>query len=173
MIIDLRNYPLGTRKSEIVDFLSTEKKRFVSIIGPILPGQRDLVKKNSLDLLLGDTSFLKNKKNGYKGIIVILVDRNTLSKAEFIALQLQHYQNAYTIGEQTGGAIMNTKTYKLLNGQPFVFTSYMAVDPIDNSPLQRNGLKLNKQMEESALSFEPYSYLLEAVKYIENYQDEY
>ncbi|EKB06527.1 Peptidase family S41 [Myroides odoratus] len=102
-----------------------------------------------------------------------MVDRNTLSKAEFIALQLQHYQNAYTIGEQTGGAIMNTKTYKLLNGQPFVFTSYMAVDPIDNSPLQRNGLKLNKQMEESALSFEPYSYLLEAVKYIENYQDEY
>jgi len=172
IIVDIRNYPIGVRNSEVVDFISTEKKQFIKILGPTLPGQRALVKKNILEFIAGDTSYLKDRKNGYKGILVILVDRNTVSKAEFIALQLQKAKNTYTIGEQTGGAVMNTKSYKLLNGQSFTFTNYMAVDPTDNSPLQRNGVKLNKKIEESALSFEPYSYLLEAVKYIENYQDE-
>lgn len=168
IVIDIRNYPMGIRDSEIIDFLTTNQQRFIKIVGPTFPGQRAVVDKNILEKFLGNISFLKDNKKGYTGILVVLVDRNTISKAEFITLKLQKYHHTYTIGEQTGGAVMNTNTLKLLNGQSFTFTNDMAMDPDDNYTVQRNGIKLDKNIKETARSFEPNSYILEAVKYIES-----
>lgn len=168
IIIDLRNYPVNFRDNQLTKYVVTERKQFVKVISPVSPGKRGFIKNNTLNLITGSPFKVRSGRNAYKGIIVLLVDGYTASKAEYIALQIQQNKKCYTIGEQTAGAVMNTNIYKLLNGEDFAFTNYTAIDPVDDYVIQRNGVKIDKIIKESAVSFKPYFYVMEAVKYIEN-----
>ncbi|MBI3136818.1 MAG: hypothetical protein HYZ14_19240 [Bacteroidetes bacterium] len=109
IIFDLRNYPNGTLYA-IADYLNPERVPFVKILVPDFkyPGR---FKWSGL-LHCGGS---KKKSTGYfEGKIVLLINEQTQSHAEFTAMCLQSYTNCITVGSQTSGADGNVSDLKLL-----------------------------------------------------------
>lgn len=169
IIVDLRNYPSNLSKREIGRYLVPERKKFLKVLAPVSAGKRKINKDNIYQKLSESPFETGGSKYAYKGIIVLLVDRNTQSKAEWLGMAIQQNKKTYTLGEQTSGAILNANIYKLLNGEDFTFTNYMALDISDDYVLQRNGLKIDQKVNETARYFDPDVYLKEAIEYIESY----
>ncbi len=165
IIVDLRTHPANLLIRDI-DHLVSDEKRFLKILAPVGPAKRAFQDDNIVEKIAGSAVVVYGKKKSFKGIVVLLVDRGTQSKAEYLGAAIQQNDKCYTIGEQTSGAIMNTNHYQLLNGQTFVFTNYMAMDVSGNYVLQRNGLKLDKELQENTKHYKPSLYIDEAIKYI-------
>lgn len=171
LIVDLRNYPSSLSIKDIDKYFIPNKKLFLKLLAPSGAGKRIIEKDNFLSLFVQSPFIVGgNKRNAYQGAIVLLIDRHTGSHAEHLALAIQQNDKTYTIGEQTMGAVMNTNIYTMLNGEPFVFTNYMAIDPSSNDILQRNGIKSNLYIKESAKNYQPDYYLKEAIEYINDQQ---
>lgn len=79
----------------------------------------------------------------YDKPIVIMVNENTQSMAEFIVMELQMFPNSVTIGSQTAGADGNTTQIKLPNGSYCKFSSIGVYYP-DWSETQRIGVRIDK-----------------------------
>ena len=96
LIIDIRNYPNGVHL-ELAKFLNASPKEYVKQIYADLkyPG-RFIWEKT---LLCGE-----DNPDNYKGKVVILVNQETMSHAEWTAMCLQVADNAIVIGSQTAGA---------------------------------------------------------------------
>jgi C-terminal processing protease CtpA/Prc len=85
--------------------------------------------------------------------------------AEYIGMMIQHSPNCTTIGEQTFGAVMNRQAITLMDKKTVGFTFAGAFYPNDSS-VQRSGLKIDHYVKESAINYDPDSYIKEAIKII-------
>ncbi|PXY02814.1 peptidase S41 [Marinifilum breve] len=113
IVFDVRNYPRGSMY-DISNYLNEEPKEFVKFTVPNLnyPGK-----------FTWTQSIKCGGKEGpkYKGQVVILVNEETQSHAEFTTMCLQTAPNAIVIGSQTSGADGNVSQLNI----PGDFKSYM------------------------------------------------
>jgi carboxyl-terminal processing protease len=166
LIIDLRNYPKNLNKSDVPNFIFPKKKVFMKLLAPFTPSYGKYEQQSKLKLLYNPFSAGKKNKNYYKGKIVLLVDRNTGSMAEYFGMAIQQAPNCITLGEQTFGAVMNRKEVILKDNTKIDFTGAGAFYP-NNENVQRNGLKIDFVIKEIALNYNENKYIEEAIKIIE------
>ncbi len=166
LVIDLRNYPKNIRENDICKYLYPTKKVFVKVLSPISPSFGEYDVKAKLRFLMNPFSAGRKNKNFYKGKVVLLVDRETQSNAEWIGMAIQNSPNCITVGEQTSGAVMNITRFKMVDQSFIYFTSGGAFYP-DDFGAQRNGLKIDYEVQESALNYNPNLYVEEAIKIID------
>ncbi len=114
IIFDLRNYPRSTMHS-IAEYLNKVPKEFVMITIPDLryPGKFVWTTPHSCG---------KNNGKEYTGKVVLLVNEQTQSQAEFTTMCLQTAINATVIGSQTSGADGNISTIEFVGGFKTVMT---------------------------------------------------
>jgi len=165
LIIDLRNYPEFISEADIADYLYPQKMKFLKVLGPSVPSYAAYNIEAPLKIVADPFVAGKNNTNYFKGKVVLLVDRKTASKAEFIGMAIQQSPNCITIGEQTFGAVMNRHQIILIDKTSIDFTGMGAFYPNDIG-VQRNGLKIDYEVKESAKNYNPNQYIEEAVKII-------
>ncbi len=110
IILDIRNYPADFMVLyEMSKYLVARETPFVRISKPTYecPGMY----KYSESLKVG-----KRNLDYYKGKIVILVNEETQSRAEFFAMAFQTAPRAIVMGSQTAGADGNFATFSLPGG---------------------------------------------------------
>tara|TARA_R110000868_G_scaffold385339_4_gene653191 strand:+ start:84 stop:1772 length:1689 start_codon:yes stop_codon:yes gene_type:complete len=169
IILDLRNYPRNLRIKDFSKLLYPEKREFIKVLLP-LKGNPSLGEYNAeAPLKFVSNPFEVGKKNSnyYKGKIVLLVNRQTGSMAEYFGMAIQQSPNCVTIGEQTMGAVMNITSAILPDKQEFYFTGTGAFYP-NGEGVQRKGLKIDYYIKESATMYNSKLYIERAVKIIEN-----
>lgn len=166
IIIDLRNYPTMISEDDLSRYLYPEKKTFVKVLAPFKPSVGEYDMKAPLRLIKNPFSSGSKNSKYFKGKIVLLVNRRTLSKAEYFGMLIQQSPNCITIGEQTGGAVMNRIQITLSDKTTIDYTGMGAFYPNDIG-VQRNGLKLDYEIKENAINFNPNKYIEEAIKIIE------
>ncbi|QOD60552.1 hypothetical protein H9I45_14590 [Polaribacter haliotis] len=165
IIIDLRNYPRNLKVSTVPDFLYRKKKIFMKILTPLVPSYGNYDTQTKLKILNNPFSAGKSNINYYKGKIVLLVDRSTGSMAEYFGMAIQQAPNCITVGEQTFGAVMNRNTIILKDSTKVDFTGNGAFYP-NNKNVQREGLKIDYVVKESAKNYNSNKYIEEAIKLI-------
>lgn len=165
IIIDLRNYPKNIRENDICKYLYPTKKVFVKVLSPISPSLGEYDVRAKLRFIMNPFSAGRKNKNFYKGKVVLLVDRETQSNAEWIGMAIQNSPSCITVGEQTSGAVMNITTFNMVDQSSIYFTSSGAFYP-DDIEAQRNGLKIDYEVAESAINYNPNLYIEEAIKII-------
>jgi C-terminal processing protease CtpA/Prc len=168
IIIDLRNYPKNLSQSDVPKNLLPKGKQFMKALVPLAPSFAEYNIKAKLRLIYNPFSAGKKNKNYYKGKVVLLVDRSTGSMAEYFAMAIQQAPNCITIGEQTFGAVMNRNEVILSDKTTVDFTGMGAFYPNDLE-VQRNGIKLDYKVVESALNYNSNKYFEEAIKLINKY----
>jgi hypothetical protein len=133
LIIDLRCYPSDFIIFSLNKYLLNEKKEFVKFtFGSIkTPG---LFTYGDNNLSAGG----KNK-NYYKGKVIILVNEETQSQAEYTAMALRVSTNATVIGSTTAGADGNVSAI-YLPGNILTYISGIGVLYPDGSETQRVGI---------------------------------
>jgi C-terminal processing protease CtpA/Prc len=166
LIIDLRNNPRDY--FDITKYLLSEKKEFIKVTLPIksYPSTSEYNASAPLGFVINPFKTGSNSNKCYKGKVILLVDRNTASKLEYIGMSIQQSPNCITVGEQTGGAPTNITYYTLPDSSEQTFTGYGGFYPNGES-VQRNGLKIDYKIIENALNYNPNRYIDEAVKIIE------
>jgi C-terminal processing protease CtpA/Prc len=169
IILDLRNYPRNLRIKDFSKLLYPENKEFIKVLLP-LKGNPSLGEYNAeAPLKIVSNPFKVGKKNSnyYKGKIVLLVNRQTGSMAEYFGMAIQQSPNCVTIGEQTMGAVMNITSAILPDKQEFYFTGTGAFYP-NGEGVQRNGLRIDYYIKESAVNYNSELYIEKAVEIIKN-----
>jgi carboxyl-terminal processing protease len=166
IIIDLRNYPTLISEDDLSKYLYPDERTFVKVLAPFKPSIGEYDMKAPLRLIKNPFSTGSKNSKYYKGKIVLLVNRRTLSKAEYFGMLIQQSPNCITIGEQTGGAVMNRIQITLSDKTTIDYTGMGAFYPNDIG-VQRNGLKLDYEIKENAINFNPNKYIEEAIKIIE------
>ena len=162
IVIDLRNYP-GNILQELTRYLYPEKKVYIKVLNPLSPGYAKYNFESPLRIVGNPFAAGTTNKNYYKGKIVLLVDRATGSHGENIAMAIQQAPNCVTIGEQTMGAVMNRKAITLIDKTTVDYTFAGAFYP-DDTRVQRNGIKIDHIVKESAKNYNPDLYIEEAIK---------
>ncbi|SHJ24242.1 C-terminal processing protease CtpA/Prc, contains a PDZ domain [Mesonia phycicola] len=165
VIIDLRNYPKSIGASDIAKHLYPEKTTFLKALTSIKPSYGDYGSNTALSFINNLFEAGKKNKAYFKGKIVLLVDRTTASKAEWIGMAIQASPNCTTIGEQTFGAVMNRNQIQLIDGTTIDFTGVGAFYP-NNESVQRKGLRLDYKIKESALQYDNNLYIEKAIRLI-------
>ena len=104
IVFDLRNYPKGTYEA-ISNFISPRENKFVIYTVPDLsyPGKFKWNKE-------GTSSGFENKDH-YKGKVIVLLNEETQSHAEWTAMCFQASGNTTIIGSQTSGADGNISVF--------------------------------------------------------------
>jgi len=166
VIIDLRNYPRNISASDIAKYLYPEKTTFLKALTPVKPSYGYNGSNTALSFINNPFEAGTGNKSYFKGKIVLLVDRTTASKAEWIGMAIQASPNCTTIGEQTFGAVMNRNQIPLIDGTTIDFTGVGAFYP-NNESVQRKGLKLDYEIKESALQYDNNLYIQKAIKLID------
>jgi len=98
IVFDMRNYPNGTFE-DISNFLNSQKKEFAIYTYPYLNYPGRFAWKKTERSVCG----FENKDN-YKGKVVILLNEDSMSQAEWTAMCFQTAGNTTIIGSQTAGA---------------------------------------------------------------------
>ncbi len=139
IIIDIRNYPNGVLY-ELSNFFNPEPKEFVKIFMPniIKPGE----------FIWWEDPYLTGKVNKryFAGQVVLLVNEQTQSHAEFTTMCLQTASNVTTIGSMTAGTDGNVSMITLPGGIDTYFTG-IGIEYPDGSPTQRIGVKIDTIIE--------------------------
>lgn len=133
LIIDNRQYPSDFALYEIAAKLNPEPRPFAKFpIGNIdYPGSLSITKPISAG---------KKTKDYYNGMVVILVNENTQSSAEFHSMAFQTAPNVTVIGSTTAGADGNVTNFFFLPGNLFTrFTGIGVLYP-DGKETQRVGV---------------------------------
>lgn len=166
LIIDLRSYPRNY--FDIDKYLLSERKEFIKVTLPIsgYPSTSEYGAQAPLAFISDPFKSGSKSNKYYKGKVILLVNRNTASRAEYIGMSIQQSPKCITIGEQTGGAPTNITFFTLPDGSEESFTGYGGFYPNGES-VQRNGLKLDYRIIENAINYDPNRYVNEAVKIIE------
>ncbi len=95
--------------------------------------------------------YLGNYNNlSYSGKVIILVNNNTSSRGEYIALAFQALSNTITVGTQTSGTDGDILKIKLPGGLRAMFTSITISYP-DGTSTFGDGIKLNYQLPKKSL----------------------
>lgn len=166
IVIDLRNYPRNISHQSLPKYLFPHKKKFVMALTPVLPSFGNANTKAALRFIQDPFSAGKRNKNYYKGKVILLIDRTTLSQAEWIGMAIQASPNCLTLGEQTGGAVLNRNAITLMDNTSIDFTQAGAFYP-DGINAQGNGLKIDIEIQESARNYNKDLYIETAVAFIE------
>ena len=140
IIIDIRNYPKFIPYL-ISNYLNSEKKDFVKISIPDLKYPGKFIWKQN-----GVTG--KNNKDYYKGKVVLLVNEETQSRAEFSVMCLQTANNVITIGSQTAGADGNLSFTEFIGGYKSFFSGTGIYYP-DETITQRKGVKIDIEINQT------------------------
>lgn len=106
IIFDMRNYPQGTMEV-ISNFLNAKEKEFVIYTIPdyTYPGRFKWTEPY--------TTGSENNTN-YKGKVIILLNEESISQSEWIAMSFQTAGNTTIIGSQTAGADGNASDFQLI-----------------------------------------------------------
>ena len=166
IVIDLRNYPKNLKVSDLPYFLYPEKKLYLKVLTSQAPAIGKYDTQAMLKIIKNPFVVGRKNKNHYQGKIILLVDRSTISMAEYFGMAIQASPNCITIGEQTSGAVMNRNEITLKDNTKIDYTSVGAFYP-DNTHVQRKGLKLDYTVKESAKKYTNYKYIEEALKLLE------
>lgn len=164
IILDLRNYPMNISPEDIANYILPKRKKFMGFLGWYSPAYGQWEQSAPLAIFSDPFSAGRKNKDYYKGKVVLLVDNNTVSKSEFIAMAIQQAPDCVTIGTQTGGAVMNRIEVLLVDGTTIDFTGGGAFYPNDRTyNVQRNGVKIDYIVPESASNYNVYQVVQYAV----------
>ncbi len=140
IIIDIRNYPKGVLY-RLSEFFNSDPVEFVRILIPNTekPGE-----------FLYDTTLKTGRRNHdyYKGKLILLVDEQTQSHAEFTVMCLQTSPNVITIGSTTAGTDGNVSYISLPGGIVSYFTG-LGIEYPNGTPTQRIGIKIDYYIKPS------------------------
>lgn len=131
IIFDIRNYPKGTLYN-IAERINTEDRPFVKFTVPDLsyPGKFNWE---------GPLSAGKKNPKAYKGKVILLVNEDTQSHAEFTAMALQTAPDVTIVGSQTSGADGNVSDISFL-GKFRTYMTGIGVFYPDGRETQRIGI---------------------------------
>jgi carboxyl-terminal processing protease len=137
MIIDLRNYPKEFYGSYFKKYLGAKNAVVVKQIEPDFkyPGR---YKISDQKRKIGASIF--------KGNVVLLVNEDTQSRAEYTAMWIQNGYNVTTVGSQTAGAGGIMVSQEFVGGFETYFTSSGIFYP-DMTPIQRKGIKIDYEVK--------------------------
>lgn len=168
LILDLRNYPKYLSNNDIAEFLYPQNKEFIKVLFPIEnhPSYGEYDGQAPLKLIANPFRAGSNNPNYYKGRVMLLVNKKTQSKAEYIGMTIQQSPNCLTIGEQTAGSVMNIVSYQLPDMTEVNFTGLGAFYP-NGIEVQRNGLHIDFYVNESAKKYDSDLYIKEAIRLME------
>lgn len=167
IILDLRNYPKNIRLEDIAPYLLPYKTTFFKALDWYGPALGQLDSKVGIAKIADPFVIGKENKDYYKGTVVLLVDHTTLSAAEYMGMGIQQAPRCITIGRQTGGAVTNRVEVPLKDGTTIDFTGYGAFYPNDKEyNVNRNGLKIDYIIPESASDYNVYADIQYAVDLI-------
>jgi C-terminal processing protease CtpA/Prc len=131
IVFDMRNYPNGTYE-EISNFLNVKEKEFAIYTKPDVsyPGRFKWSKPQPCGY---------ENKNNYKGKVVVLLNEESLSQAEWTAMCFQTAGNTTIIGSQTAGADGNVSDFDLIKA---FFTRFSGIGVYypDKRETQRIGI---------------------------------
>ncbi len=96
IVFDMRNYPNGTYY-EIANFLNAHEEKFAIYTHP------DFSYPGKFKWTEGSTCGSENKDN-YKGKVIVLLNEESMSQAEWTAMCFQTAGNTTIVGSQTAGA---------------------------------------------------------------------
>lgn len=109
IIIDIRNYPLGTKDAIVAELSKSENDCFKSI-------EPDLRNPGRFIWKQARKKAGRKNKEAYQGKIVLLVNEETISYAELTCMCLQTIDNVTVIGSQTAGADGNVTALNFIGG---------------------------------------------------------
>ncbi|WP_205314239.1 S41 family peptidase [Pedobacter namyangjuensis] len=114
IIIDIRNYPSTFVPFSLGGYFVDEPTSFVkfTIGNPNNPGEFSFVEGPKITS--GNNKY--NSDNGYKGKLVVLLNENSQSQAEYTAMAFHAVKNATIVGSTTAGADGNVSTIVLPGG---------------------------------------------------------
>ena len=142
IVFDIRNYPNETLY-EFCKFLLYEKRPFVKGFYPVIeyPG----IFKFGNILFTGPEN--QNNDN-YKGKIILIINNETQSHAEFTTMALQTIPGSVVVGNQTAGADGNCSFLSLPGDIIVQFTGIGIYYP-DGTETQRIGIKPDFHVEKT------------------------
>lgn len=138
IIFDIRNYPRGTIY-KIARYIVPNNTQFVKFTIP------DLTYPGKFKWKDGMNCGTSNEKK-YKGKVILLVNEETQSQAEFTAMAFQKAENVITVGSQTAGADGNVSEVRLAGGFWSLMTGIGVYYP-DESETQRVGIKVDVEVK--------------------------
>ncbi|WP_166925818.1 S41 family peptidase [Flavobacterium poyangense] len=136
IIIDIRNYPNFLPYVLARRFIK-KSKDCINLIEPdfTYPGRFHHRKTITIDPL----------KNYFKGKVVLLVNEQTQSRAEFSTMLLQAGDNVITVGSQTAGADGNVSDFYFLKDRSIL--SGTGIFYPDGTETQRKGVKVDIEVK--------------------------
>lgn len=169
LIIDLGyNANPELRIDDICDYLINERREFVKVLAPLKMGPSQshfIINKGLIGNFLSPFTVGKASKRKYvNGKIILMVNRRTQSSGEYFGMAIQQADNCVTIGNQTAGSVMNITTFDLPDGTSFDFTSMMGFCPNTKVTVQKNGLKIDHNVDIQANEYNPDQYIKAALK---------
>lgn len=140
LIIDLRCYPSDFIIFSLSNYLLNEKKDFVKFTAG------DIKTPGLFTFRGGEMQVGGKNKDAFKGKVIILVNEETQSQAEYSAMALRVAPNAKVLGSTTAGADGNVSGITL-PGNIFTYISGIGVITPDGSETQRIGIVPDVKME--------------------------
>jgi carboxyl-terminal processing protease len=139
LIIDLRNYPKFIPYNLAKRFTKNETP-CIDIIIPDLdfPGR----------FIFEKTITMKADKNQYDKPVIVIVNENTQSRAEFSVMVFQSSPNVITLGSQTAGSNGNVSRIAISKTQSSLISGTGIFYPNDNS-MQRKGVKIDVEVNQT------------------------
>ncbi len=131
IIFDIRNYPNGTGWP-IMDLLYPSRMSFAKYLVPDLTYPGTVFWAN-------DSLGINNNPTPYNGQVIILMNEETQSQAEFTCMMLEAIPNTIKVGSQTTGADGNVSFFNLSQEIDAGFTSLGVFYPNGDST-QRIGI---------------------------------
>ena len=151
IIIDLRCYPSLFMPFIFGDWLKSKSTPFVKTVVNNLNKPGTMIEYG----VVSNGSF--NPEN-YKGKVILLVNSNTISQAEYTAMALSTAKGAITLGSTTAGADGDVSEITLPGGIKTLISGVAIYYP-NGSETQRKGIKVDIKISET-------------VQGIQNQQDE-
>ncbi|MFY0592327.1 S41 family peptidase [Roseivirga sp.] len=137
IIIDIRNYPEFIYMM-ISQFLNSKSTPFATTYRPYLKYPGKFLPPLNIST--------RSSADNYKGKIIILVNGETISRAEFTAMAFQTADNAITVGSQTTGADGDVVGFTYMGGYR-TSMSGNGIEYPDGTPAQRVGIKIDVEVK--------------------------
>jgi C-terminal processing protease CtpA/Prc len=131
IIFDIRNYPRGTAE-EISNFLNSKERKDILLTIPDSTYIGRFKWK-------GPRPCGFENKNNYKGKVIVLMNEESQSQSEEMAMSFRTADDATIIGSQTAGADGNVSNFEVIKGVFTRFTGCGVYYP-DGSETQRIGI---------------------------------
>ncbi|MBI9066227.1 MAG: hypothetical protein JEZ09_02970 [Salinivirgaceae bacterium] len=132
IIFDLRCYPHEQVGKKLIQKLINNDIAFARLYFPDMCSPGKFLLKKELETITA-------KGESYDNPIVVLVDENTQSKSEFLAMAFRSLSNVVLMGSQTAGADGNITTLYLPGNIKTVFSGVGVLYP-NNEQTQRIGI---------------------------------